>query len=461
MKTLMNKAAALLLAALLVLGTAACGEAPAKTEPAPQPAKTEADTKAPSTEPLTTEVPTSEPPASEAPATLPETAAEPTAEPPTTEPPTTEELTTAAPALASGRYDLFDLPLNGGTEAAEQYAANGLYFFLVIEDGGKGYIHRAGEEKEISWNEKSISIDGSDASYKAEDGVITLYSRNQPYMLFRLSEEAVPERGETMKRILGLYRTDEIVLKDEVLIDNNEFSVTADEIVPPKSKFDGYTLKLTATNKTVDDSLGFFIDHAAVNGITIRLRDCGTSAKKGDSRQIDVRIDIDDMKLAGTGDPTRIDLYLHIKPQYDPHDKFLDYVTVYPLGKDKAEMTERQAGEKDQVLEDNDKVGLTYVGMREQSSIGYAFVTFWVENKTDQTARASLFINSINGADARVFGETALAPHSSGILEGIMNLADLNGLTLEQITDFGLSFDLDTDSVNPKTIAEGNYSFKP
>ena len=34
MKNLVHKAAALLLAALLVLGTAACGEAPAKTEPA-------------------------------------------------------------------------------------------------------------------------------------------------------------------------------------------------------------------------------------------------------------------------------------------------------------------------------------------------------------------------------------------------------------------------------------------
>ena len=231
MKNLVHKAAALLLAALLVLGTAACGEAPAKTEPASQPAKTEADTKAPSTEPQTTEAPA-------------------------TEPPTAEEPTTAAPALVSGRYDLFDLPMNGGTETVEKYAANGLYYFLVIEDGGKGYLHNAGEENEITWNEKSINVGGSDASYKAEDGVLTIYRKNQPYQLYRLSDEPAPARGETMKKVLGLFRTDEITLENVTLADTADYTIAVKGITPPKKPYDPYTLVLSLTSKYAGDKLG-------------------------------------------------------------------------------------------------------------------------------------------------------------------------------------------------------------
>ncbi len=38
-----------------------------------------------------------------------------------------------------------------------------------------------------------------------------------------------------------------------------------------------------------------------------------------------------EVKEAGVGDPTRIDLYTHIKPDYQTKDTFLGYLTLYPL----------------------------------------------------------------------------------------------------------------------------------
>ena len=42
-----------------------------------------------------------------------------------------------------------------------------------------------------------------------------------------------------------------------------------------------------------------------------------------------------------------------------------------------------------------------------------------------------------------------------------VDFAELNGLSPDAITDLALSFDLSTNSVNPKTITEGEYSVKP
>ena len=438
MKNLVHKAAALLLAALLVLSTAACGEAPAKTEPASQPAKIEADTKAPSTEPQTSEAPA-------------------------TEPPTAEEPTTAAPALVSGRYDLFDLPMNGGTETVEKYAANGLYYFLVIEDGGKGYIHSAGEENEITWNEKSINVGGSDVSYKAEDGVLTIYRKNQPYQLYRLSDDPAPARGETMKKVLGLFRTDEITLENVTLADTADYTIAVKGITPPKKPYDPYTLVLSLTSKYAGDKLGFSFSHVVINGITIPadLSSCSCSVNPGENKEYELKLSLDAMKKAGVGDPTRIDLYTRVKPDYQPKDMFLDYLTLYPLGEDKAETVTRQAGGKDQLIEDNDKIRLSFIGITGLDIINYYHICFWLENKTDTVACSQVFIHTINGTDARFFSTDEIAPHSACMLDAFMNPESLNGLVPEAITDIAFSFDFSTNSVNPKTITEGEYSFKP
>ena len=179
----------------------------------------------------------------------------------------------------------------------------------------------------------------------------------------------------------------------------------------------------------------------------------------GESKKFDLEIRLSDMKAAGTGDPTSLSFYLRVKPQYDPNDKFLDYVTVYPLGEEKAETVERKAADTDQILEDNDKVKLTYIGMKNSSS-DFLNVLFWVENKTDETAWTTVYCESVGGTEVSLYGEDLIAPHSSGILDGFIRISDLNGLDPQDIAEFEIFFQLCTHFVNPKTLSDGRYTVR-
>ena len=440
MKTLMHKAAALLLALALVLGMTACGEAPAKTDAASQPAGTESVTKTPESQ-----------------TKAPETEA------PTTAEPTTEEPTTEAPLDLSGYYVLVSMPADGGEEKVKEYNSLGYTAFIVLEPEGKGYLHLWGSEDEVTWDEKAVTYKNSPISFDLkEDGTLTLYQNKQEYMIFHRSEEKAPERGETNKAMIGLYRTDEISLKDVTLIDNEEYSLVANEILAPRTPNDGYVIRFTITNKTIDDSLVFSVDHMVINGISVQADRSGSSSsvKLGQSKEWNLSLSTGSLKRAGTGDPTEIKLYLQVKPNYDPKVKFLDYVTIYPLGEDKAETIQRTPGENDQLIVDNESAALTYVGMRESVS-QYAYISFWAENKTDQTTWAALYIRSVNGAEASFAGEAYLGPHTSGLLEVLTSLDRLNGLSLDEISELGFTFMLSTAEVNPKTISQGEYSVKP
>ena len=262
--------------------------------------------------------------------------------------------------------------------------------------------------------------------------------------------------------MIGLYRTDEISLKDVTLIDNEEYSLVANEILAPRTPNDGYVISFTITNKTIDDSLVFSVDHMVINGISVQADRSGSSSsvKLGQSKEWNLSLSTGSLKRAGTGDPTEIKLYLQVKPNYDPKVKFLDYVTIYPLGEDKAETIQRTPGENDQLIVDNESAALTYVGMRESVS-QYAYISFWAENKTDQTTWAALYIRSVNGAEASFAGEAYLGPHTSGLLEVLTSLDRLNGLSLDDISELGFTFMLSTAEVNPKTISQGEYSVKP
>ena len=445
MRALMKKAAALLLAMILVLGMTACGGNSSASEPASQPAKTEADTKAAQTDaPKTTEAPA--------------TAA------PTTQEATTAVPTTAAPAIEAGWYKLVEWAQLGSPEEIQKYAASGIAYFLVIEEGNRGYFHMAGEEHELEWDEENINIDqvGRNA-YKAEGTTLSLLNNGTPYMTFERSEEAAPARGETMKAAIGLYRTDEIILKDVTLADTADYTIAVKEIIPPKKPHDDYKLVLSLTSKIAGDNLGFGFSHAVINGITLAtdLSNNSCTVKAGETKEYELPISIENMKEAGVGDPTRIDLYTHIKPNYQAKDTFLGYLTLYPLGEEKAETVTRQAGEKDQLIEDNDKVRLTFIGISGPDIINYYHTCFWVENKTDEVTMSQLYISSVNAADADFLGECEIAPHSACMLDVFTKADKLNGLTLDDITDLAFLFRLSTNSVNPKTITEGEYSVKP
>ena len=121
----------------------------------------------------------------------------------------------------------------------------------------------------------------------------------------------------------------------------------------------------------------------------------------------------------------------------------------------------RRAIQDYSMIEDNDKIRLSFIGITGPDIINYYHICFWLENKTDTVACSQVFIHTINGTDASFFSTDEIAPHSACMLEAFMSPESLNGLVPEAITDIAFSFDFSTNSVNPKTITEGEYSFKP
>ena len=453
----------LLMVLSLLLGLGACGGntpagsegTPSQTEAAPSQSQPQsADSTAASSEAQTTSAPAS----SEA------TTAEVTSS--ATEPASAQESASSGEpsgevsALEPGYYPLYNMPTLGGPDAVAKAASYGVYYFFVIEEGGKGFFYAAGQESEISWDETGITVGGSRGRYEAEGGVLTLYNNNEPYMIFIYSDDPAPERGETLKALIGLTRTDEITLKDETLADTEVYTVTAKEIVLPGDPRDPYSVALTLTNKLADDVLDFAFSHVVINGISVPA-DSTFSVAAGKTEEFMLPISLDDMKHAGVGDPTRIDLNVRVTTQSDSSEQFLGYLPLFPLGEDKAEEVVHEDGETHQVLEDNKSVRLVYTGIRDWPEIGYAFVTFWVENKTDQTAQAMLIISALNETEAHITGSAFIAPESSGILEGVMSYESLSGLNPYEITNIELTFNLAEDSEAQKTITSGDYSFEP
>ncbi|MBO4887387.1 MAG: hypothetical protein J5589_03635 [Firmicutes bacterium] len=440
MKKRFLKAMSLLLIFALCLGVTACsGNSSAKSEA--EPSKTEAETAETET------AQTAESSAAEQAATEESAAEESVAE----EPP--------APTLEPGYYKLYSFGPDS-TVDVEGLAAMGLYYFMVIEPEGKGFFHMLGEETELTWDDKNITLQTGPVTYQLEGDVLTILNNNQPSMIFNRSDEPAPARGEAMKNSLGLSRLDEIILKDELLADTEDYTIVLKEIIPPEKEYDEYVLVFTLTNKISDDNLGFEVHHFIVNGITVpvSLSNNSSTVKPGETKDTEFPISLSALKEAGTGDPTRIDIYMRVKPQYDPADKFLDYLTIYPLGQDKEQIGQRVPAESDQVLEDNDQIKLTYIGLQDKVD-PYGACLFWLENKTDQPISATAFQFSLNGEETyNAYGTAEIGPRSSGILTGLINFEGMNGLSLDELKEVTFTLGV-TNIAGNESITQGTYTF--
>lgn len=72
--------------------------------------------------------------------------------------------------------------------------------FLVLEEGGTGWINTLGEEQSLQWTEETITINGESASYTLEGEVLTL-TAGELEMVFRRSGDSAPSRSYTAAKL--------------------------------------------------------------------------------------------------------------------------------------------------------------------------------------------------------------------------------------------------------------------
>ena len=97
-------------------------------------------------------------------------------------------------SLETGYYKLSSMS-EGDTEyTEEQFSSFGLEGYMVVEEGGKGYMYMINEENEFTWDDKNITVQGDPAAYTYSDGTITI-DQGDTKMVFKKSTETAPARG--------------------------------------------------------------------------------------------------------------------------------------------------------------------------------------------------------------------------------------------------------------------------
>lgn len=99
---------------------------------------------------------------------------------------------TPAPApadTAEGTYKLTDI-ISDGQSQFEELASLGLTYYLILEQGGTGYIEMFGEKIPVSWTDTKLTdSEGLDAAFTYANGTVTVDTEDGSAVFTRLTEE--------------------------------------------------------------------------------------------------------------------------------------------------------------------------------------------------------------------------------------------------------------------------------
>ena len=97
--------------------------------------------------------------------------------------------------VETGYYKLSSMKQGDQEFTEEQLSAIGTDTnYMVIEEGGKGFMNMMGVESELTWDDKNITSEGSPAGYTFSDGTLTV-SQEDTTMVFKKSTDPAPARG--------------------------------------------------------------------------------------------------------------------------------------------------------------------------------------------------------------------------------------------------------------------------
>lgn len=185
-----------------------------------------------------------------------------------------------------------------------------------------------------------------------------------------------------------------ITLKNEVVLDNELFSITAKSI-DEDSEY-GYLVNLLIENKSPDKTYTFGIQKGQVNGVEV---DPYTIIFINPGKKANITVFIENLKEYGIEEYTDIELIVNVtegKYTYDEPYTMSESIHIYPYGKENAGKFVYEAKAGDQVLVDNEYVTVIYTGDNKENELGYS-INLYIVNKTDKDITVSGDDMSING----------------------------------------------------------------
>ena len=274
---------------------------------------------------------------------------------------------------------------------------------------------------------KDKSNDESDEDESAED---------------ESDEEESKDEEETKKgKKTPSKSTRPITLKNEMLVDNELFSITAKSI-DEDSEY-GYLVNLLIENKSPDKTYTFGIQKGQVNGVEV---DPYTIIFINPGKKANITVFIENLKEYGIEEYTDIELIVNVtegKYTYDEPYTMSESVHIYPYGKENAGKFVYEAKAGDQVLVDNEYVTVIYVGDNKENELGYS-INLYIVNKTDKDITVSGDDMSINGymVGADFFKDVSAGKVSLSNIQWYEETFKENDIDESKINDIEFSLDI-------------------
>ena len=294
---------------------------------------------------------------------------------------------------------------------------------------------------------KDKSNDESDEDESAED---------------ESDEEESKDEEETKKgKKTPSKSTRPITLKNEMLVDNELFSITAKSI-DEDSEY-GYLVNLLIENKSPDKTYTFGIQKGQVNGVEV---DPYTIIFINPGKKANITVFIENLKEYGIEEYTDIELIVNVtegKYTYDEPYTMSESIHIYPYGKENAGKFVYEAKAGDQVLVDNEYVTVIYVGDNKENELGYS-INLYIVNKTDKDITVSGDDMSINGYMAEGYYEQYISAGKLSLsnIQWYGNIFKENDMDESKINDIEFSLDIyPTDDAEAEHFFNGMLKFAP
>ena len=232
-----------------------------------------------------------------------------------------------------------------------------------------------------------------------------------------------------------------ITLKNEVVLDNELFSITAKSI-DEDSEY-GYLVNLLIENKSPDKTYTFGIQKGQVNGVEV---DPYTIIFINPGKKANITVFIENLKEYGIEEYTDIELIVNVtegKYTYDEPYTMSESIHIYPYGKENAGKFVYEAKAGDQVLVDNEYVTVIYTGDNKENELGYS-INLYIVNKTDKDITVSGDDMSINGymVGADFFKDVSAGKVSLSNIQWYEETFKENDIDESKINDIEFSLDI-------------------
>ena len=266
-------------------------------------------------------------------------------------------------------------------------------------------------------------------------------------------EESKDEEETKEGKTTPSKSTRPITLKNEMLVDNELFSITAKSI-DEDSEY-GYLVNLLIENKSPDKTYTFGIQKGQVNGVEV---DPYTIIFINPGKKANATVFIEDLKEYGIEEYTDIELTVNVtegKYTYDEPYTMSESIHIYPYGKENAGKFVYEAKAGDQVLVDNEYVTVIYTGDNKENELGYS-INLYIVNKTDKDITVSGDDMSINGymVGADFFKDVSAGKVSLSNIQWYEETFKENDIDESKINDIEFSLD-----IYPKDDIEAEHFF--